>query len=65
MGLFDKLLCKHKWKSHSKKVYKWDETQVVQGTEHWRYPKTEIQEIEETVEVLICENCGKVKKIKY
>lgn len=65
MGLLDKLLCKHQWKVHSKKEYEWDETRVVKGTEHWYHPQTETRHYSETLEVLICEKCGKVKKLIY
>lgn len=43
--------------THAKKNYEWAEK--VKGT--WNYTET----FSETVEVLICEKCGKIKKIRY
>lgn len=47
----DKLFCTHKWSSHAKNLY----------------PSTAINgnRMEQTVEVLICEKCGKIKQIMY
>ena len=49
--IVDKLFCTHKWSSHSKNLY----------------PSTAINgnRMEQTVEVLICEKCGKIKQIMY
>ena len=57
MGFFIRMFCKHKWKTHTKKNYQWE--QKVEGT--WDRFET----LSETVEVLICEKCGKIHKIKY
>ena len=65
MNIIKKLFCLHKWITHAKKEYKWTETEVVYGTEHWYTPLTEVQEKEVTDEVLICTECGKIKKISY
>lgn len=53
MGIF----CKHKFKTHAKKEYEWTE----------KIPDTwdAFRLVSETVEVLICEKCGKIKKIRY
>lgn len=59
------LFCKHDWNVHSKEKYEWDETTAVKGTEHWYAPKWEHSHISETVEILICKKCGKVKKVVY
>jgi Fe2+ or Zn2+ uptake regulation protein len=57
MKLFKKLLCLHKWKTHTKKVYNW--TEKVEGT--W----DKIDNFSQTHEILICKRCGKIKKITY
>ncbi len=57
MGFFIRIFCKHKWKTHTKKYYQWE--QKVEGT--WNRLET----ISETVEILICEKCGKIHKINY
>lgn len=62
---FKSLFCNHKYKTHYKKVYEWNETEIVNGTQNWYKPLTEISQFSETVEVLICENCGTIKKIVY
>jgi hypothetical protein len=63
--LFEKILCKHDWKTHAKKVYNWDETKFVEGTENWYKPRYQKFEVSETVEILICKKCGKVHKVIY
>lgn len=62
---WSKLFCSHKWRTHTKKKYEWDEESIVSGTELWHQPKFKIQSYGNTVEVLICEHCGRVKKITY
>ncbi len=57
MNFIKRLWCNHKWKLHAKKEYKW--TEKVEGT--W----DRLTNISETHEVLICEKCGAIKKIKY
>lgn len=47
------MFCSHKWKSHTKKSYEWNEKGDMINT------------VSNTIEVLICEECGKIKKIKY
>jgi Fe2+ or Zn2+ uptake regulation protein len=64
-NILDKLFCKHQWKTHAKEIYSWEQTEIVEGTEHWIKPKFNTIEYGETVEVLICEKCGKVHKINY
>lgn len=64
-NILDKLFCKHQWKTHAKETYSWEEMEVVKETEHWIRPKLNKVEYSETVEVLICEKCGKVHKINY
>lgn len=60
--LFEKLFCKHKWKTHYKRE--------VSSTTHIKnlmgdgYNNTGITK-DFTREVLICETCGKIKKIEY
>ncbi len=65
MKLFEKLLCGHKWQSHAKEVYKWEEIEIVPGTETWLRPNAQNKPYQETVEILICVHCGKIQKIKY
>ncbi len=65
IAIFEKLFCKHKWKTHIKKEYEWEETQIVDGTKMWYKPVIEVQIKSETTEVLICESCGKIKVIEY
>lgn len=59
------LFCRHKWVSHSKEVYSWSETRIIEGTEIWFNPLTETRKFVSTTEVLICSECGKIKKIEY
>ena len=63
--LFEKIFCKHDWKTHTKKVYEWSEVKAVEGTEHWYKPKWQQFEYSDTVEILICKKCGKVHKVSY
>ncbi len=56
MRLFKKMFCSHKWKLHAKKEYRWEEENPFDGETHT---------YSNTYEVLICENCGKIKKIRY
>ena len=58
MNLFKKLFCSHKWESHTSRAYK-----IIR-----RVPlnlNAEITTDEYTIEVLICKECGKIKKIEY
>lgn len=57
MKILKKFLCSHKWKTHAKKEYEWNEH--IEGT--WG----KFQRVGETTEILICQECGKIKKIKY
>ncbi len=63
--LIDKFLCLHQWKTHTKEVYEWTETKVDPTTQFWTQPLINTTEYKETTEVLICEKCGKIKKIEY
>lgn len=65
MSVFKKLFCCHKWTVHAKEEYEWDEMRVVKGTESWYYPKLESHTFSEVNEVLVCSECGKIKKITY
>lgn len=51
INLFNKMFCNHDWKTHSKKLYEWNDGKS------FDYSKT--------VEILICKKCGKIYKIKY
>ena len=53
--LFEKWLCKHKWKCHSKKQITEKYYNIIVGN------RTDII----TTEILICEHCGKIEKIQY
>lgn len=50
--LFEKWFCKHKWVTHAKKSYRI--TNAFSGSDYG-----------ETEEVIICSECGKIKRIKY
>lgn len=63
--LFDKLLCKHKWKTHTKEVYEWTQHEVDPTTQFWIQPVVNTYDYKETTEILICEHCGKIKKLVY
>lgn len=65
MQILDKILCKHDWKTHTKKVYKWTKREPLPGTEYWYNPIWQKIKYSETVEVLVCKKCGKVKKVFY
>lgn len=57
-GLWKKLFCLHDWRSHAKANYPSKEPFVVNNTyDHSREGTT--------TEILICKNCGKIKKIFY
>lgn len=59
--MFKKLFCSHTWLSFRKKEYKWKEKEIVKGTEWWFTPELKTQDFSETVEILQCEKCGKIK----
>lgn len=65
MSLLKKLFCSHKWQTHTKEIHKWEQQDIVDGTANWFNPVLETQQYKETTEVLICTECGKIKKIKY
>ncbi len=65
MTLLPKFLCNHKWDVHAKEVRKWKEDEMAEGTEHWLVPKWREQSFSETVEILVCNKCGKIHKIEY
>jgi len=51
--IIDKFLCLHLWKSHAKVQTSWiEDLKEVQTNIH-------------TTEILICEYCGKIKKLEY
>lgn len=63
MCIFKKWACLHTWKTHAKKE------DISENIYHWnsydeKYEETPLVEVY-TIEVLICEKCGKIKKIKY
>lgn len=55
MGFVKKFLCAHKWKFHDKK-------EVIR-TKIYVNGYKEVDNL--TTEILICDNCGKIKKILY
>ena len=57
MSVFLRFFCIHKWKSHAKKVD--NRIKKIEGT--WSATET----IYQTTEILICEKCGEINKIKY
>jgi hypothetical protein len=54
MSWIKRVLCSHKWKTHAKEHYSWHEK--IEGT--WN----DYEKVGETIEILICEKCGKIKK---
>jgi Fe2+ or Zn2+ uptake regulation protein len=58
MNLLKKLFCLHKWKSHDKREFT-DSKRSHFNPHEW------IKTRNYTKEVLICENCGKIKHIEY
>lgn len=65
MNIFKKLFCDHKWKSYKKSFHEWETEEIVPGTKRWYKPRIQIQRYTETTEILICEKCGKIEKVKY
>lgn len=63
--MFKKLFCKHKWKTHAKDVHEWNDLNIVNGTDAWFNPALVGQKKRRTTEILICEECGAIKKIIY
>lgn len=63
--LFQKIICSHNWKTHSKDVYTWETANVVPKTEFWFRPLVNTRSHSRTVETLICTKCGKIEKIKH
>lgn len=63
--LIDKLFCLHQWKTHTKEVYEWTESEIDVNSTYMLNPLINTFEYKETVEVLICEKCGKIKKVVY
>jgi len=59
------LFCKHKYDFYAKKLYEYEETEILPDTKYWARPKFQTQQYSETVEVLICNKCGLVKRIEY
>jgi hypothetical protein len=57
--------CNHKWVSHAKKEYTTIEKEIVDETENWNEPVIQEVSYSETREILICTECGKIKKIIY
>jgi len=49
--IIEKLFCTHNWKSHAKNLYS---NQLNNGGRE-----------EKTLEVLICQKCGRIKQIMY
>ena len=53
--LFEKWTCKHSWKSHNKQEF------TRKGIDQYGHKYNH----DYTKEVLICENCGKIKIMQY
>jgi len=64
-NFLEKFFCKHDWKTHTKKEYRWVEAEIVEGTEYKVKPRYQIQSYSETIEVLICKKCGKIHTLNY
>lgn len=65
LQIIKKLFCMHQWKTHAKETYEWTEKEVVEGTMLWPQPLIQDKSYQDTVEILICEKCGDVKKLSY
>lgn len=65
MKLLKKLFCLHTWESLRKSKYKWNQDDIVEGTEFWFKPVIKEQHYSETIEWIVCKHCGKLKKIIY
>lgn len=63
--MFAQWFCKHKWKSHEKKVYEYDKFEVVPGSMLTWEKHVERVTYSNTVEIMICEKCGKIKELNY
>jgi len=59
------IFCKHKWETHAKDRCELTKHFVVEDTKSWYYPKLDSKTVIETTEILICQKCGKIKKITY
>lgn len=65
MSILVELFCKHKYLSHAKEEFNYDEIELVKGTEYWPIPIKQTVSYTAFIEILICEKCGKIKKIEY
>ena len=65
MSLLKKLFCSHKWQTHAKQKYTRTTKEVVEGSEYWYQPMVQNKVTDTTNEILICTECGKIKKIEY
>jgi len=63
--IIDKLFCSHKWNSHGKEIYESSHEEMVYETRYWGNPEFQTIQSREIREILICEKCGRVKKIQY
>jgi hypothetical protein len=64
-AMFEKLFCRHKWKTHAKEKYEWKQIEIVEETKYWPTPIQQVIEYSNIEEVLICESCGKIHQIEY
>ena len=60
MTVLNKIFCSHKWIIHIKKNF----TTEMFTKQYGEYKGTGVTR-DMTTEVLICEKCGKIKKIEY
>lgn len=65
MSRLTAMFCNHKYKLHNKVTRQWEDKRLVDGTEMDYHPVIKTIQIIETTEILICEKCGDIKKIKY
>lgn len=60
MKLFKNWFCSHQWLSHNKK----DMTRVIRQNAYGSYLETPVKQ-DFTIEILICQKCGKIKQLQY
>ncbi len=65
MNVIEKLFCGHKWDIHAKSSISYEKKEVLEDTKHWSHPIIFEYAYTKTTEILLCQVCGKIKKITY
>ena len=60
LRIMDKFFCLHEWTTHAKKETTWETEQKGMAPNTIRMIRHE-----QTTEILVCEGCGKIKKLEY